>query len=218
MRFKKLTCAKDVESLVLDIGFLPYFNCGIDDFSVEALTENQWWTGEDSDPWKWRMELAGGGKLIYSKLFSRKAGFVSLEMFPIFANYRRDGYDFDARFDEGLVPARCARIMRAVGDLRILTCDIKRLAGKEGFENSLTQLLMQTYLIISGFDFKKNKQGVPYGWSIGEYARPEICFGAESITSRYSDDPNDSFEAILNHAKSLCPNASEKSLRNLLRL
>ena len=38
----------------------------------------------------------------YGKFFENKAVFISKEWFPDFANYRRNGYDFDARFDDGL--------------------------------------------------------------------------------------------------------------------
>ena len=31
-------------------------------------------------------------------MFGKKAGFISLKLWPDFCNYRRDGYDFDARF------------------------------------------------------------------------------------------------------------------------
>jgi len=34
--------------------------------------------------------------------FHGKAGFISAEWFPDFANYRRDSYDFDARYEDGL--------------------------------------------------------------------------------------------------------------------
>ena len=36
------------------------------------------------------------GKVAYGKFFDKKAGFISLEWLPYFANYRRSGYDFDA--------------------------------------------------------------------------------------------------------------------------
>ena len=31
-------------------------------------------------------------------MFGKKAGFIRLKLWPDFCNYRRDGYDFDARF------------------------------------------------------------------------------------------------------------------------
>ena len=37
--------------------------------------------------------IAAGGRIAYGKFFDRKAGFISREWLPVFANYRRDGYD-----------------------------------------------------------------------------------------------------------------------------
>ena len=38
---------------------------------------------------------------IYGKFFHKKTGYISVEWFPHFANYRREGYDFDALYDDG---------------------------------------------------------------------------------------------------------------------
>lgn len=57
------------------------------------------------------MELARRGGAAYGKLFAKKAGLVSREWYPNLANYRRNGYNFDARWDEGLAGYREKRIM-----------------------------------------------------------------------------------------------------------
>ena len=51
-------------------------------------------------PLKWKIRRSG--KCLYGKIFNKKAGFVSREWIPEFVNFRRDGYDFDARWDDGL--------------------------------------------------------------------------------------------------------------------
>ena len=55
-------------------------------------------------PLKWKIRRSG--KCLYGKLFNKKAGFVSREWIPDFANFRRDGYDFDARWDDGFCRLR----------------------------------------------------------------------------------------------------------------
>lgn len=45
-----------------------------------------------------------------------QAGFISKAWFPHFANYRRDGYDFDSRWDEELASMRAKRIMDQFGE------------------------------------------------------------------------------------------------------
>ena len=84
-------------------GLLPFFDSGVPGFSVEDMTPPRYWFAGDVDgPWEWRMEVARRGKVAYGKLFAGKAGFCSREYYPDLANYRRDGYDFDARYEDGL--------------------------------------------------------------------------------------------------------------------
>lgn len=90
---------EDLLDWIDEIGFLPLFKNEIDGFSVEEHTASlSWWTGDPmQDPWEWRELMARSGRVAYGKFFSRKAGFVSKTWFPHFANFRRDGYDFDSR-------------------------------------------------------------------------------------------------------------------------
>jgi hypothetical protein len=48
------------------------------------------------------MILARDSGIAYGKFFNKDAGFVSKSFFPTFANYRRNGYDFDALFEDEL--------------------------------------------------------------------------------------------------------------------
>lgn len=57
------------------------------------------------------MELARRGVVAYGKLFAKKAGLVSREWYPDLANYRRNGYDFDARYEDGLASHQEKRVM-----------------------------------------------------------------------------------------------------------
>ena len=81
-----------------EIGFLPLFKNEVDGFSVEENTADlYWWSGDEAqDPWEWRCLMARSGKVAYGKFFGKKAGFISKAWFPHFANWRRDGYDFDS--------------------------------------------------------------------------------------------------------------------------
>ena len=95
---------EELIGLVNELGFLPLFKNEVDGFSAEENTSDlYWWTGDEAqDPWEWRCLIARSGQVAYGKFFGKKAGFVSREWFPHFANWRRDGYDFDSLWDEGL--------------------------------------------------------------------------------------------------------------------
>ena len=52
------------------------------------------------------MEVAWRGVAAYGKLFAKEAGLVSRKWYPDLANYQRNGYDLDARYEEGLASYR----------------------------------------------------------------------------------------------------------------
>ncbi len=64
----------------------------------------------------WREIIPATGEVVYGKLFNNKTGFISREWFPYFANARRDGYDFDAAWDDELVKRRYKAIMDVFED------------------------------------------------------------------------------------------------------
>ena len=180
-----------------EIGFLPLFKNEVDGFSVEENTGDlYWWTGdEEQDPWEWRCLMARSGKVAYGKFFGKKAGFISKAWFPHFANWRRDGYDFDSRWDEELASIRCKRVMDQFENRQeLFSFELKRLAGfgKEGeknFDGTVTDLQMQSYLLIRDFRRRINKKGLEYGWPISVYSTPETLWGYEHISSAYLIDP-----------------------------
>ena len=141
------------------VGFLPLFQNEIEGFSVEEHTAARgWWSGDpEQDPWEWRELMARSGQVAYGKFFAKKAGFVSRAWFPHFANWRRDGYDFDSRWDEELAPMRQKRIMDCfAGQEEWFSFALKRQAGfgkggEKNFEGTVTDLQMGGYLLIRDF-------------------------------------------------------------------
>ena len=214
---RTLRSVDDLTLLVNEIGFLPLFDVGVKGFSVEEMTYGQWWTGQKDDPWHWREEAANKGEIIYAKIFNGRAGFVSKKWFPKFANYRRDGYDFDSRWEEGLEPSKHQAIMECViNNPMLMTSDIKKQVGKAGFEGALTNLEMKTYLIIRAFDRKKNRFQEPYGWSIGVMDTPENAFGKDWATSAYKENPDKSFQDILAHIENCLPGIDREALERII--
>ena len=206
------------------VGFLPLFKNEIDGFSVEERTsERYWWSGDpEQDPWEWRQLIARSGLVAYGKFFGRKAGFISKAWFPHFANWRRDGYDFDSRWDEELASLRQKRIMDqfAAKDERY-SFELKRLSGfgKEGeknFEGTVTDLQMSGYLLIRDFRRRLNKRGLPYGWPISVYTTPEALWGYEYISSAYSVEPVQSGALVCQQVLKSFPAATEDTLRRVL--
>lgn len=119
--------ADDLIAAVEQYGFLPFFRNEIHGFSVEELCPPELWFADDVDgPWEWKGPAARSGKCLYGKLFNKKAGFVSREWIPDFANFRRDGYDFDARWDDGLASYKDKELYEAIaGEGRMLSKRLK---------------------------------------------------------------------------------------------
>lgn len=220
-------CIRSPEQLAdyLDeVGFLPLFRNEIPGFSVEEHTQSAWWWSGDErrDPWEWRAILAAGDRVAYGKFFQKKAGFISKAWLPYFANSRRDGYDFDARWEDGKASYRQKRIMELFGEgTELLSNELKAAAGfgKDGeknFEGVVTELQMQTYLCVREFRRRVNRRGEPYGWAIAVYSRPEHLWGADFTASAYGEEPSVSRARIAEKMRSVYRGISEKSLQRFI--
>ena len=215
----------ELEKYIEKVGFLPLFRSEIPGFSVEEhVAPDAWWTGDpETDPWEWRKAIASGGRIAYGKFFGRKAGFISKEWFPAFANYRRDGYDFDARWDDELASIRSKKIMDLFMeenlDRELFAADIKQEAGfgrEKNFDGEITNLQMQTYLCIGGFRRKTNKAGNEYGWGVAVYCTPEHLWGYEHVASAYSEAPSESAAKLSAHLRELFPQAEDVQITKCL--
>ena len=216
---------RELINWINEIGFLPLFKNEIEGFSVEEHTSNLfWWTGErEQDPWEWRELIARSGEVAYGKFFHKKAGFISKEWFPYFANYRRDGYDFDARWEDGLASMRCKKIMDKFEDQEEWAGH--ELKGQEGFQKGgeknfggiMTELQMQTYLIIRDFRKRRNKKGLEYGMAVSVYMTPEELWGYDLVTSAYKETPENSGERIFRHIQEQYPDVTEKQIKHFIK-
>ena len=222
MQIPTLRSPEDVRETVQRLGFLPFFRNEIPGFSIEEHTPPALWFTEIPGPWEWKGELARDRDLIYGKFFRGRAGFLRRDWFAVFANYRRDGYDFDARFDDGLASLRDKSLYDIAAERGSLSSkELKVLAGygkggEKGFDGRVTRLQMQTYLLISDFVYALDRYGREYGWGIACYATPEHRFGEDWLAEAYREDPARSKERVYVHLQGLFPEASEKQLRRLL--
>lgn len=211
-----------------EIGFLPLFKNEIPGFSLEERTVPEYWWSDDAerDPWMWRAIIARRGDIVYGKFFDKKAGFISKKWLPVFANFRRDGYDFDALYDDGKAPRKHKKIMDFFMedkiDTELYSNELKKLAGfgkdgEKGFEGAITNLMMQLYLCNCDFKKRKNKKGVEYGWDVAIYSSPEHIHGYDYVTSNYKEEPEDSWKSVEEHILDIYPIATKKQIKKVLR-
>ena len=152
--------------------------------------------------------------------------YVSAKWFPDFANFRRDGYDFDARYDDGLASYHDKELFEVLdANAPILSKELKRIGGysggkstaKKGFDTSITRLQKQCYVIISDFGHSTDKFGNEYGWGIAEYSTPEKFFGKKFTDAVYKRTPEESYDRVVKHLKKILPHASEEAIQRILK-
>ena len=210
-----------------EVGFLPLFKNEIPGFSLEERTvAEHWWSKNlEVDPWEWRAVIARRGEVAYGKFFDGKAGFISREWLPYFANYRRGGYDFDALWDDEKASRRQKKIMdlfaEDLADEELFSNEIKQNAGfgkdgEKGFDGTITDLQHLLYLCVRDFRQKKNKKGQEYGWAIAVYSTPEHIFGYDHVTSAYGESPLESGKKIAMHLMDVYPIASSDQIKKLI--
>ncbi len=212
-----------------EIGFLPLFKNGIPGFSLEERTiAEHWWSGiEAIDPWEWRAIIARSGEVAYGKFFDGKAGFISKEWLPYFANFRRDGYDFDSLWEDGKASRRQKKIMDLFASndqtTELYSYEIKKNAGfgkngEKGFDGTMTNLQHMMYLCVRDFRPKKNKKGEEYGWATAIYSTFEHIFSYELVAAAYSESPLESGARMVKHIKEVYPIATDAQIKKLIGL
>lgn len=230
----RIRSCEELTSWVKEVGFLPLFSNEVEGFSAEEhVSPRYWWTGDpQQDPWEWREIIASKREVAYGKFFGGKAGFISIEWLSVFANYRRLGFDFDARWEEGLANRREKLIMDMLTERDedgetvfvqkdILSTELKKLCGfgkggEKNFPGITAGLMMQTYLTIVDFRRRVNRKGGEYGMPVSVLMPPEAVWGYERVTSCYSESPEDSWRRIKEHTKKMFPRSSEESIIGLI--
>ena len=194
----RLRTAGDIVEQVKRDGFLPLFASAIPGFFAED------------------------DEIDYGKFFDRKAGFISKAWFPVFANFRRDGYDYEGMYEDGKLNGRAKKILDALqldedaAGLEMMSGELrKRAAVEKGFDNVLIDLQMQSFLLISRFGQKRNKRGETYGWHLPFFMTPETKWGYDAVNS-CSEKPEVSRERLQEQMRKICPEASEQEIRKIL--
>lgn len=214
---------QDLVRAVRAFGIVPLFRNSIPGFSVEEHAAPQAWFSGEEGVWEWKGPVIRETGCAYGKFFENKAAFVSPELFPHLADFRRDGYDFDARYEDGLASRAdlelfdlidktspvLSRSLKAMGDYR--------KGGRKGFDTSMNRLQKQCYVVISDFVYQHDRYGRPYGWGVAEYSTPEKWMGEAFTQTVYAQTPEESYRIVMEHLRRLLPETDERSIRRFLK-
>jgi hypothetical protein len=229
---------ESLEKQIAEWGFLPFFRCGIEGFSIQELTpEDYWFSDERPGPWEWKGPVIGNWQAAYGKFYAGKAGYVSLEWLSDFINWRRYIHPL------AVLSPGAEKVYRTLvenesmlsNELKLasgysLSRRKKKVQGLEGYASTadtigddkngpvcdalLTQLEMSTYVCIADFEYKQTKDGRRYGWGVARYCTPEAMYG-EGI-ARCERSPQESYRAMEEHLKKLFPTATRKQISKIL--
>lgn len=231
-----LASADDLEKLVLQVGFLPYFAGSIKGFSVEELTSpSLLWELKDG-PWSWKGEIVRRWNCAYGKFSRRKAAYISLDLFPHYLNYRRyiythynksTDYDTDSRLlalikeNESLLSRELKKLAgltrprtSGLSPLEKITGG-KRPAADAGFDPAMARLQMGGQVVIADFEYDTDNKGNQRGWGIARYTTPEALYG-DNIASA-GCEPFESYDIIYERIASLgIPGISRREIDRMI--
>lgn len=231
---------QQLERLIREWGFMPFFKNGIDGFSIEELTPPELLFGDDFDhgPWQWKGPIISHWESAYGKFFGKKmAGYVSLEWLPDLMNWRRARYPLDKE-----TPDAQHILEVLVENESMLSKQLKTASGftlsrkkksfdpknpiepivnkKNGttFDALIAQLQLGTYVCIADFEYLMSKTGETYGWGVARYCTPEAMYPELFPYDAIADGrtPEESRQRIIEHISALFPDASLKNIEKLI--
>ena len=152
-----------------DDGVFGLFRYG---WGAEEETGVDWHSGDpDTDPWEWRIRVfAERNDIVYSKLFFKKAGYITREWYPYFLAARRGNRTFEDDYYDGYISNHAKRIYETVVENgRLPVYRIKQIArfsrdDKSKFDSALTELQMKMYLTICDIYYDVSQAGKPFGF------------------------------------------------------
>ena len=218
---------QDLMDVINAMGFVPFFQNEIKGFSIEEhIGHGCWYDDGDNGfwpAWEWKGPVIRTMRCAYGKFLRGKAMYISPEWFPDFANWRRDGYDFDARYEDGLAAYHDKELYELLdANAPILSRQLKKTGGygkngRKGFDTIISRLQKQCYVITSDFRYASDAAGNQYGWGIAEYSTPEKFLGETFTDSVYKRIPEESRERVMKQLAKILPEAGEKELERILR-
>lgn len=230
---------EQLERLIKEWGFVPFFKNGIKGFSIEEMTPPQLLFGDEMEngPWQWKGPIIGNWESAYGKFFQKKAGYVSLEWLPDFINWRRSLYPLadetlDSRHIHEVLVENESMLSKQLKVASGFTLSRKRSMSnpdnplmpivnkKNGmaFDALIAKLQMGTHVCIADFEYLVSRKGETYGWGVARYCTPEAMYPelfpiADKVEGR---SPEESRQRIVEHLQALFPDVDKAKIEKLI--
>ena len=218
---RQIWSASQLMAYIQEIGFLPLLDSGIWGYSAEEAVDDECRYvvfsdgGWDWPLWKWKGPIVQEGNCVYGKFFASKAGFVSLDWWPDFCNYRRSKHPAP---EEGSIEEAILLTLQEHGSL--ITRELRAACGFNGpkmrsrFDSYITRLQMACRIITEDFIYPQDRHGKEYGWGWSLLTTPEQLLGRDACHCERS--PEESYQRLLAHFQQILPDASQKQIERLI--
>ena len=215
------SCPELIES-VHQVGFLPLLESGIQGYAAETLMAEecrftQFEDGSWEWPlWQWKGSVVREGSCVYGKFFAGKAGFISLEWWADFYNWRRSRHPAPAEgsIEEIILTTLREHESMITRELRA-ACDFTGKNMRSKFDAYIGRLQMGTYIVTEDFVYPVDKHGREYGFGWSLLTTPERLLGRKACLCDRT--PEESYQRMMEHLSELLPNATEKQIIKLLK-
>ena len=208
--------------LIQQIGFLPLLASGIPGYSAEEMADDDCrYTilpdgGWDWPLWKWKGIILNEGNCVYGKFFNGKAGFISLNWWAHFCNYRRNTYPMP---EQGSIEQIILQTI--IEQESIINRDLRALCGftqpkmRSRFDSYVTRLQMACRVVTQDFVYPHDKHGKEYGWGWSVLTTPEALLGHQACSTDCT--PTHSLALITKHLHGILPHATDKQIAKLIK-
>lgn len=220
MYHSQISSAPQMMEAIQELGFVPLLYSGIPGFSAEEMVDEDcryvvYNDGWDWPMWKWKGPIINEGGCVYGKFFDKKAGYISLDWWPDFCNWRRS---VNPMPEEGSIEEAILLTLQEHGSL--ITRELRSACGFTGpkmrsrFDAYVTRLQMACRIVTEDFVYPRDRHGREYGWGWSLLTTPERLYGRDACHCDRS--PQDSRDRILQHLHGILPNATPQQLLKLI--
>ena len=223
--------AETMLGVIGTLGIVPFFENPILGYSIEEMTAREnWFDGQEDlrlTPWDWKIPVVQSGDIAYGKfLWGGKAAFATVEWYAELMNWRRSLPKYRPLPDQ-------QRVLDYLAEHD--TIGIKEIRGLLGIKKSaadalITRLQMQCRVVTGDITRVYRGPDLHYnGWQVSSFCTPESLFCADALpgpggfpfgdthTLEVDHSPTESLERLVEHIRSIAPNATEKQILKMLQ-
>ncbi len=163
----------DFVALVQKYKIVPFADLIPEHPSLTAsVPEEVWHTGNELDPWLWRVKIVTDGHAAYGKFIGSKLLFVRTDLFPLVQTLLSRGQSIEARYQGGMLSHSALKLYSIIQETGgIDSRQLRKLSGlthkdqKKEYERALVDLQNSGYIVIAGTQAAENEDG----WSSMSY-------------------------------------------------